>query len=66
MQLAVLLQDYLSKPHTCLLWCGAVYLEASMVSNCVSRLSLTGTMWRPIKTIDGVPMLRHSVRWQLL
>ncbi len=65
LQLAVLLQDFLPKLNTCLLWCGAIYLEAPMANNCVSLLRSTGTMWRPFMTLDSVPMLRHSVRWQL-
>ena len=56
--LTSLLQELLPKPNICLLWCGAVYLEASMANNCVSLLRSSRTLWRASMTIVSVPMLK--------
>ena len=65
LQLALLLQDLLLKLRICLIWNRAVSLEASMANNCVPLLGRTRTLWRPSITINSVPILWQSVRWQL-
>ena len=65
LQLASLLQDLLLKLSICLLFCRTVQSETSMANNCVPLLGTTRTLWRPSTTIDSVPALWCSVRWQL-
>ena len=65
LQLALLLQDLLLKLRISWIWYPAVSAETFMANNCVPLLGSTGTLWRPSITINSVPMLWQSVRWQL-
>ncbi len=64
-QLALLLRVSLSKLSLCLLFCRIVQLGTFMASNCVPHLGMTRTLWRPSTTIDSLPALGCSVRWQV-
>ena len=65
LQLALLLQGFLLNLRICWIWYRAVSVETFMANNRVPLLGSTGTLWRPSITINSVPMLWQSVRWQL-